>query len=397
MPTDLNPRPSPAPLRRVAVFGFAAVVTFFAVSGAPTPLYHIYQQTYGLTAFTVTVIFAAYVASLLSGLLLFGSLSDFLGRRPVILAGLIVNLLALVAFLLAEGSAMLILARLLQGLGTGIAIPALGAQILDADQKQGPILNSAGAFVGLLVGTLLSAVLITYAPYPTHLVYGVLLAIVVIEIALLALIPETVERQPGALASIRPRMSIPARATAAVMRTAPVNVAGWALGGFYLSLMPSLVSSVTGLRSPFVGGAVVASLMLTALVVVIRFRRLNPGLMLSIGSASLVLGMATTMLGVSLHQVGLMFAGTVIAGIGFGGNFSAILRFVMPLADQEDRAALLSTFFVQSYTAFALPAIGAGLAAPQLGLATTTYIYGSAVMVLGVISLVTTRRIEQSA
>jgi Arabinose efflux permease len=397
MPTDLEQRPSSVPLGRVAAFGFATVVTFFAVSGAPTPLYHIYQQTYGFTAFTVTVIFAAYAASLLAGLLLFGSLSDYLGRRPVILAGLIVNLLALVAFLTAEGAAMLILARFLQGLGTGIAIPALGAQILDADPKQGAVLNSAAAFVGLMIGTLLSALLITYAPYPTHLVYAVLLTVIVIEIGLLAVIPETVERQRGALASIRPRLAIPARASAAILRTAPVNVAGWALGGFYLSLMPSLVSAVTGLRSPFVGGAVVSSLMLTALVVVVRFRRINPGLMLSIGSASLALGIATTMLGVSLHQVGLMFAGTVIAGIGFGGNFSAILRVVMPLADQEDRAALLSTFFVQSYTAFALPAIGAGLAAPQLGLAATTYIYGLAVMTLGLISLITTRRIEQMA
>ncbi|MGF0537947.1 MFS transporter [Agrobacterium sp. ES01] len=389
--------PAPSALQRVAPFGFSTVVTFFAVSGAPTPLYHIYQETYGFAASTITIIFAMYVASLLIGLLLFGGLSDFIGRRPVVFAGLLFNLAALAAFLMADGASMLIFARFLQGLGTGLAIPALGAQILDTAPKNGPVLNSAGAFVGLMTGTLLSAILVTYAPDPTHTVYLVLVVVILLEMALLLVIPETVTRKPGAIASLRPRVSIPPRAMSAVLRTAPVNIAGWALGGFYLSLMPSLVSAATGNHSPLVGGAVVSALMLTSVIVVIATGKSRPTSVLTVGSSALVAGVVVTMLGVSLHQTVLMFAGTVIAGIGFGGNFGAILRTVLPFADQDDRAALLSTFFVQSYLAFALPAIAAGMAAPVLGLVTTTYLYGTAIVILALTSLVAIRRLEPSA
>ncbi|MBP1849890.1 MFS transporter [Rhizobium halophytocola] len=386
-----------AALARVAPFGFATTVTFYTVSGAPTPLYHLYQQAFGFSALTLTVIFAAYVVSLLLGLLFFGSLSDYLGRKPVIVASLAINVAALAAFLLADGADMLILARFLQGLGTGIAIPALGAQILDADPKRGPVLNSTGAFLGLMIGTLLSAVLVTYAPYPMHLVYGVLLAVITLEALALVAIPETITRKAGALASLKPRIAVPASVFATLMRVTPVNIAGWALGGFYLSLMPSLVSAATGNKSVFVGGGVVSALMLSALITGLATRGTRPTRVLAGGSLALILGVATTLTAVAEHQVGLMFAGTVIAGFGFGGNFGAILRIVLPLADQNDRAALLSTFFVESYLAFSLPAIAAGLAAPHIGLALVTYIYGAAIVVLASLSLAGMRQLARTA
>src|SRR4030081_1688475 len=79
----------------------AAAITFSASGAAPTPLYHEYQEHFCLTEFMITIIFAAYVLFLLLALLTVGSLSDYIGRRPGILAALTVNVLAMILFMAA--------------------------------------------------------------------------------------------------------------------------------------------------------------------------------------------------------------------------------------------------------------------------------------------------------
>jgi MFS family permease len=66
----------------------------FSASGAAPPIYQIYKAT-GLTAFTLTIIFAVYVLSLLFALLTFSPISDYIGRRPAIPAALSLNVTAM--------------------------------------------------------------------------------------------------------------------------------------------------------------------------------------------------------------------------------------------------------------------------------------------------------------
>lgn len=377
----------------VTAYGFCTSMTFPASSSAPTPLYHLYQEVLHLRPFDVTIIFACYAFSLLAALLTVGGLSDYVGRKPVILAALLLNAGAMLLFAFADSLGLLIAARLVQGLAAGIAIPTLGAAIMDSDPSRGSLFNSIAPFIGLFAGSLLAGLLVTFAPAPLHLVYAVLLVVTLVEIVLLARMPETTQSKPGALASLKPAVRIPAKALAAVLMTTPVNVAGWALAGFYLSLMPSLVSVATGIRSPLIGASVVSMLMLVASLSVMTLRGLAASRIMVIGTLSLMIGVAVTLTGIHLQNVVLLFAGTAVVGIGFGANFSAILRIVLPLADADDRAALLSAFFVESYLAFSLPAIVAGLTAPYLGLAGTSYAYGGGVLLLAAISLVATRRL----
>jgi hypothetical protein len=151
------------------------------------------------------------------------------------------------------------------------------------------------------------------------------------------------------------------------------------------------VRVATGLTSPFVGGLVVAVLTLTATFTVLILRD-RPGLhILTIGTWSVVFGVAITLLGVHEHVVLMMLAGALVTGVGFGACFSGALRTVLPLAHPDERAGLLSAFYVQSYLAFALPAIAVGLAVPQFGLSNAAYIYGGVVVLLALVSLVATR------
>ena len=61
--------------------GVAAAITFSASGAAPTPLYQEYQEHFGLTAFMITIIFAAYVLCLLLALLTVGSQITHLAER----------------------------------------------------------------------------------------------------------------------------------------------------------------------------------------------------------------------------------------------------------------------------------------------------------------------------
>lgn len=373
------------------VYGMVAAALFSASSSAATPVYHLYQEIYDLSPVVVMMIFSSYAFMLLVALLTVGSLSDYVGRKPVIFAALALNIVAMLAFAEAGSAGMLILARGVQGFATGAATTTLGAAILDVNRSRGPLINSTTAFAGLTFGSVLSGALVAYAPLPTELVYLVLLAVTVLLLVFLPWLPETASGKSGAFASLAPHVSVPRQARATLMKITPVNIAGWALGGFYFSLMPSLVRVATGLTSPFIGGLVVAVLTLTATFTVLILRD-RPGLqILTIGTWSVVAGVGVTLLGVYEHLVSVMLAGALFTGVGFGATFSGALRTVLPLAHPDERAGLLSAFYLQSYLAFALPAIVVGLFVPAIGLSNAAYIYGSVVVALALISLLATR------
>ena len=166
-----------APSQGVLAFAAVAAMTFSASSSAPTPVYHLYQDSLGLSHLMLTVIFAVYAFSLLAGLLTVGSLSDYVGRRPVAFAALILNAAAMALFITGGSAAVLIAARAVQGLATGAALTTLAAAILDIDRERGPVVNSITPFIGLSVGSLGAGVLVTFAPAPEQLVFAVLLVL----------------------------------------------------------------------------------------------------------------------------------------------------------------------------------------------------------------------------
>jgi hypothetical protein len=371
----------------MTLFSLAGAMLIAASSSAVTPLYRLYQQSMHLTPFWITVVFAVYVASLLVALLTVGGLSDYVGRRPVILAALLLNAAAMLLFAEARDVGQLILARAVQGLAVGTGTTALGAAILDTNRARGPLLNSVTPFLGLTAGVLGAAALITFGPDPLHTVYEVLLGLTALMIALLWFMPESVERKTGALASLRAHVSVPRQSRSIMVRLTPANVASWALGGLYLSLMPTVLATAMGVASPWVGGVVVSALMLSGAIAVAVFRNWPARRLILMGTSTLPLGVAVSLLGIQQQQVAAVLAGTVIAGVGFGSNFSGILRSLLPTAGPHERAGLLSAFYVQSYLAFSLPAVAAGLSVPLIGLAAVAYLYGAVIILLAVVSL----------
>ncbi|MGH2928067.1 MAG: MFS transporter, partial [Solirubrobacteraceae bacterium] len=168
------------------------IVSLLSASSAPTPLYDVYQQEWGFSSITTTIVFGVYALAVLASLLTLGRLSDYVGRRPVLLAALAVQVASLTVVATADGVGALLLARVIQGLGTGAALGAIGAGLLDIDRERGTLANALTPGIGSGAGALLSALLVRYLPAPTHLVYLVLIAVIAAQAAGVALLRETV-------------------------------------------------------------------------------------------------------------------------------------------------------------------------------------------------------------
>ncbi|MCW4116926.1 MFS transporter [Aurantimonas sp. MSK8Z-1] len=370
--------------RGLFVYAFT-LGAFFAASAAPTPLYRVYQQLWSISPTGITVVFAVYAFSLLAALLTIGSISDHIGRRPAVALALVLQAIAMVLFILADGYGWLVGARLLQGFATGAAASAIGAALVDADSGQGPIVNSLAPLVGMAVGALLCGALVEYAPAPAHLVYILLLALVVVQLAMVARTPETATRRGGLLTSLWPRVAVPGAARRMLLLITPINVALWTLGGFFLSLMPSLIVSATGSRSTVLAGAVVAALMLSGAATIQLIRGLPARRVVLTAAPIMIAGMLVLVLGVHQGSVPVLLVGTLGTGIGFGAGFLGCVGSIVPLAAPDERAELLAAFYVESYLAFSVPAIIAGVLAGQVGLRLTTDIYAAAIILLVVV------------
>ena len=375
--------------RGTSHLGFLAFVLlcFFAASSAPTPLYHLYQQAWGFSPVLLTVIFAVYALSLLATLLVFGSLSDYLGRRPVIWIGLLLEILSMLLFIAATDVTWLIAARVLQGVATGVATSALGAAMLDSDAQQGPLLNSITPMFGMALGALGTSSLVEYAPLPMGLAYGLLLAAFVGQAFYLLRVAETVTPQPGVLKTLRPRLAVPAQARGTLLLVLPADIAAWALGGFFLSLAPSLLTAATGSTSVLNGGFAVAALTLSGAISIHTLRLRAPRLALLVGCSFLAIGVSVILAAVNLGWLWLFFTGAVVAGVGFGASFLGALRMLLPLAHAHERGALMAAFLALSYLAFCIPALLAGVSIKTAGLVTTTNVYGGVVVLLAVSAL----------
>ncbi|UST76028.1 MFS transporter [Pseudomonas siliginis] len=368
------------------------LLSFLAASTAPTPLYHLYQDQLHFSAAMLTLIFAVYAFSLLAALLTVGSLSDHLGRKPVIFSAVLLNALAMLLFIYADSVAWLIGARVLQGFATGMATAVLSATLLDTDRQQGPLINSVAPLLGMALGGLGCGLLAEFAPAPLQLTYWLLLALFVLQGVYVWRLPESVSRQGGALASLRPTLHVPVQARSTLWRVLPLNTATWALGGFYASLAPSLVRTATGSSSNLIGGATVAALTVTGALMIFMMRNRPAAQALRLGASLLPIGLVLILLGVHGASLSLFFFGTLVAGCGFGSGFLGAVRSLVSLASPHERAGLMSAYYVLSYLAFCLPALLAGQLARSFGLLATTDGYGAVLIVLAVAALLLSLR-----
>jgi MFS family permease len=374
------------------------IVSLLSASSAPTPLYAIYQQRWGFSPITTTIVFGVYAVAVLASLLTLGRLSDYAGRRPVLLAALTVQVGALVVFATAGGVGELLIARVIQGLATGAALGAIGAALLDVDKERGAFANALSPGLGTGTGALLSALFVRYLPAPTHLVYLALIGIIAVQAVGVALLRETVTRTRVPAAALTPEVKLPRSVRGLVLAAAPVVFAVWALGGLYAALGPAIVRALTGSSSVVLGASSLTLLTVTAVISTYLLRHTPARTVMLTAIAALVVGVAITLVALGIGSAALFFLGTAVSGIGFGSGFQGGIRTVVPAAAPHERAGVLSLMFTVSYLGLGVPAVAAGfLAVHGAGLTGAARDYGAALIVLAALAFAALSRARRTA
>ena len=377
----------PRPLPRAAAFSMLAGVLFliFMASAAPSPLYRVYQGEWRFSATTLTGVFAVYALILLVTLLFFGSVSDYLGRRPVIAVGLGLSAVTCGLFLVADGAGLLFAARAVQGAAVGVETAAIGAALIDLQppgSSLGPLVTSAVPTAGLAVGALGTSALVQHGRVPTHTVWWLLLGAFLASIVAVLALPEPVPRRPGVLGSLRPRVGVPRVARGTFAAAVPCFIAVWALGGLYLSLGPSLAAELVGSPNRIWGGLVIFLLGGTGAAAAAMFRAARPPAAMLVGCLFLLAGIAITLAGIATTTSAAFLVGTAVAGVGFGLAFLGAFRATIKMAPPGDRAGLIAAIYIVSYLAFSIPAVIAGAATTRVGLHNTALVYSAVIAAL---------------
>ena len=362
-----------ARLGRRAGFAAGAFALAVAMLGTtlPTPLYGLYRQQYGFSELMITVIFATYAAGVIASLLLFGRLSDQIGRRRMLLPGLALSALSAACFLAANGLALLLAGRILSGLSAGIFTGTATATLIDvapAGRRSRATLVATMANMGALgTGPLLTGLLSQWAGSPLRLTFWVDLALLVPAAIGIWAMPEPVTRTSRP--QLRPHVPrVPAEMRSTFIEAALAGFAGFAVLGLLTAVTPDFLGQELGVTSRAVVGVVVFAVFAASTAGQVSLEFVPERLAIPVGASALIAGMGSLALGLAASSLALLVLGGVIAGFGQGLSFRAGLAAVNESAPAAQRGAVASGFFVVMYIAISVPVIGEGVLAQAIGL-----------------------------
>jgi len=397
-PTSSGVRAFTGPRRASHGAGFWIVAIAFVVAMAfctvPTPLYPLYQQRDGFATSMITVIFAAYAVGVMASLYLAGHVSDWLGRRSVILVSVLVEALSAVLFLLWSDPAGLIVARFISGVGIGALTATATAHLAELRAVARPEENSGWANTvatvvntgGLALGPIIGGVLAQYVIAPLTVPYLVFLGLLIVSAIGVAFVPETIERAEERPAYRPQRISLPPDARGRFFAAAVGAAAAFSVFGVFTSLTATFVSGTLHVTSHVAAGAIVFGVMGAAAAAQLLFgrtaarRKLLWGVLLMAGG---LLGIAASSL---LLSIALFVVAGVVSGAGVGLVFGSAIGVAASLAPVDRRGEVLAGMFLWAYAGLTVPVVAVGIALSYFGAQEVMIAFSFAVLIVVVIS-----------
>lgn len=366
--------------------GYALFILFVGTN-APSPLYRVYSQRFGFSPLVLTLIFAIYMAVIIPSLLVFGPLSDAIGRRTVLVPGLAIAALGAAVFAAADGTAWLFAARAIQGLSMGICSGALTAAMVEneprGDRRRALVAATACIVAGGCGGPLLAGVLAQYAPWPTTLVF-----LVVIGGVVLAIIGASRLGRSDARRQWRPRRpQVPVDILAPFLSASASSFLAWSVTGLFLTLVPSYALALSASSNVALAGGVVAVLFACSGVIQLRGQAIPPRRGQRAGLGCLVIGLAVLVGAGEARSLLLLLVATIVAGLGQGLAFVAAMSEVGAIAPADRHADVMSSFYVITYVGTGAPVIGVGLLASHTTLLRAVEAFAAVLAALCLVAL----------
>jgi MFS family permease len=380
----------------------AALVLFFVLFGGnlPTPLYPAWQQQFGLSTGTITAVYAVYPAGVVLGLLFGGRLADQLGRRPIVALAALASVLAEACFIMAGSVGLLFAGRLINGcaigLLTGPAVAAIAELNPQGDRKKGAWLGALTTVTAIAFGPLLAALLVGFPPVPAmrssfpfvvHMV-ALAAALILVGTCLRETAPASNLRSWRDVSVVPQGITVPLEIRNRFWLAAAVAFLVWACTGLWLALGPSLVMKAVGSSDRLVGGLAVVAVLGTAGAVQILGRMMDARNSMIIGLLLLPPGLLLIIATLLLQSRASLVFGCVITGGAQGFGWMGSSESIGRLAPPEQRASVMSAFYIVAYAGVALPVLAVGMGADWVGLPTAVSTLAVAVTVTA-LSLVT--------
>lgn len=380
-------------LSRRATFWSAASVLALCLwaSAAASVLYPSYAADWHLSSVVVTAVFGTYPLALLIVLLFFGGISDYIGRRRTMLIGIALIALSAVLFAAAPNVGWLFAARALQGVGTGFAIGAASAKLVENNISANPrfpsSLTTASTATGLTLALLLSGVLAQLAPLPLVLSFVLLFLLAVASFVWVALTPS--DRANLRTDRWRPTPVHVARGTVRPFIVATLSVAvAYTVGALFLSLGSSMAADLTHTSNLVVIGATLAVSSLCIGVTALLIQRMHAHLAVILGAAISIVGLGVMAATAASGSLALLITWAVVGGVGYSISFTGGLALLNRTAPAEHRGGTLSLLYLFSYLLQAVAAIGTGALATAIGLGPAIAVVAPVVGLLCVAAIV---------
>jgi len=343
-----------------------------------SPLYGVYRGLFGFDSLVLTLVFAVYALVLAPSLLFFGELSDRIGRRPVILGGLVVGTIGLALFALATSVAWLFAARIAQGVSVGMAGGAATAALVEldphGDRRHAALLATLAQTVGGAAGPLLTGILAQWFPAPRVLAYVVGMAACILAAALLLAMPEPGQPRGGAWSM--PRPSVPRDIRVAFARVAVTGASVWAVVALFFAVVPSFATERIGIGNLAALGAISAIVLIcSSISQVVSPDTIEPHVSQALGLGLLTTGLAALVLASVTDNAIVLVAASVLAGTGHGLGFLGAQDDLNRIAPPERRGEINAALYTCIYLGVALPVIGVGVLADLTTLTTAVVVF----------------------
>jgi MFS family permease len=395
--TTLLPKPGS---RRHHGVGFWAValtfLTLAAFTTVPSPLYGLYQAHDGFSEFMVTVIYAAYALGVVGALALAGHLSDWYGRRRLLIPAAILTIASAVVFLTWTSVPGLLLARVLSGISIGVTSSTATAYLAELHAGHRPEASGTRAQVtattvnmgGLGLGALVAGLLAQWVGHPLTVPYVVFLIAASLALVATALSPETREAVKPRPRYRPQRASVPAEARSEFYAAALSVFIVFSAMGLFAGLSGLFLLVALHHPSHALAGATLFTVFSAAVIAQLATITWSLRRALGAGMALMLLGLAATVTAVwlSTPSLALFILGGAVTGAGGGAIFKGAVGTVIRISQPESRAEALTGLYLAGFVGLSVPIVGAGVALAS-GVSPRVTILGFAIAVaLGIVA-----------
>ena len=365
-------------------FAFLIVMAFATL---PSPLYGLYRIRDGLSAFTVTVVYAIFAGGTIAALLSVRVVAAWVGRRGVMLGAVLTMMVA--AGVLAAWKALpgLLVGRLITGLAVGLVAGTAITYLIELRVRENPQASVVRARnigtavnVGALgIGPLIAGCLAEWARAPLTLSYLVFLALGAIALIGLVTTPETGTPAPQASGS---REKGRPRASGVLVPGALTTLAAFSANGLFAGLSGLFLAVTFARPSHALAGATLFLVFSAGVVSQLATDGLPPRRVFALGTASMLIGLVMLVISVRLASpsLALFLLSGVSIGAGAGAVFKGTTGLVLEATPPEGRLAATSNLLIALFVGLSIPVIGAGVALDR-GASPANTVLGFAILV----------------